>query len=248
MKPVLSLIILALGVLLYLEWSEWTPDIALPSVAPAAVSVQSAASVDAAETDGDTPLVEDLLAPPPSIEDYASVIERPLFLPNRRPPPDEPEQEPEPEAEEFSDLAGTDLTSVIITPEIVSAWVRGPKQRETLRLRIGDEYEGWTVKTIEPDKLTLERQGDTNEVVLRDYANAPAPIPPTRQPAPSRRQQQRREPATATRPDAGATPDAASENRRRQPDRTARRRAIRQRTTTTQSSAGRPPTPSKAPR
>ena len=237
MKPVLALIVLALSVLLYLEWRDWSPNIPLPAVGPATVAVSSDDSVDSAQTDGDTPLVDDLLLPPPSKEDYASVIERPLFLPDRRPPPDEPDEEPEPEVEDLSDLAGTDLTTVVITPEIVSAWVRSPTQRETVRLRIGDDYEGWTVKTIEPDKLTLERQGETNEVILRDYANAPSPIPPTRMPVPTQRRQQR-EPSPATGSGARPDTDAAPDNSRNPRDQAARRQAVRRQPAPTQLPGG----------
>ena len=71
---------------------------------------------------------------------------------------------------------------------------RRPGDRETQRLRLGDDFDGWTVKTIEPDRLVLERQGETDQLILRDYTNAPAVAPPPPSPI-ARRQAARRQEA-----------------------------------------------------
>ena len=212
MKLALSLVSLVLLGVLYLQWRDWPPD--LPE-AP-----QEPAAGDAQQTQDEAPSADDLLAPLPPKEDYASVMERPLFLPDRRPPPEDPEQDDETLPETLTELDGMDLTAVVITPSTVSAWVRRPNQRETQRLRLGDDFEGWTVKTIEPDRLVLERQGETDQLILRDYANAPAfaPPPPTpvarRQPA--GRQQRAPQPATdASGDDSGAAPPARRQQSQR---------------------------------
>ncbi len=179
MKPVLLGLALLLGAGLALQWQGWAPDAGLPSPPPAAETA-------APDTEPTTPGVDSVALEPPPLEEYASVVERPLFLPDRRPPPDEPEDEPIVEEVPATDLSGTNLTAVVITPTLVSAWVRSPRSNETRRLRLGQDYEGWTVKAIEPDRLVLERQGETNELPLRDYANSPPRTPPTRLP-PSRR-------------------------------------------------------------
>jgi general secretion pathway protein N len=168
-----GLALLLVGVLA-LQWRGWSADALVPAppAAPAAAASDGAAPVSA---DG-------LLLEAPPKEDYASVVERPLFLPDRRPPPDEPEAEPIAEPEQLTELDGLDLTAVVITPTVVSAWVRDPQAPELARLRLGDDFSGWTVKTIEPARLVLERQGETHELHLRDYAKAPPPIPPTRLP------------------------------------------------------------------
>lgn len=186
MRPALLFAVLLAGSLVAWQWRGWPPQVPTP---PPAGDV-----TDAAEAAAGVPEAEDLLSPPPPIEDYASIAERPLFLPDRRPPPDEPEEDGEAPPTEETDLAGTDLVSVVITPAVVSAWIRKPQERGTIRLRLGDGYEGWTVQSIEPGELVLERQGEISRLELRDYTNAPPPIPPTPLPAKSRR-------ASGDRPD-----------------------------------------------
>jgi len=168
MKPVLLVLAAGLGLVLFLQWRNWPPP---PPVPPAPVAV---------ELPDPVPTNDVTLEPPLPREDYAGIIERPLFLPDRRPPPEEPELEPEaPEPEEFSDLGGMTLTAVMITPQLVAALVRTPANPQLQRLRIGHELEGWTVVGIEPDRLLLERQGVTDELLLRNYASG-APSTPTR--------------------------------------------------------------------
>jgi general secretion pathway protein N len=171
MKILAAGIALLLCGALFLQWRGWPPR--LP-VAPEAQREPTPAAIE--------PLTSSPLEPMPPEEDYASVIERPLFLPDRRPPPPEPESPEDSGPEEASDLSNVDLNAVMITPGLISAWVRIPTARDLVKLRIGDDFEGWTVSNIEPDRLVLERQGKVDELILRDYTNAPAPIPPTRQP------------------------------------------------------------------
>jgi general secretion pathway protein N len=187
---------LLLSAVLALQWRGWAPEADLP--APPAASAEPSGS--GARAASDRPGVA--LEPPPK-DDYASVIDRPLFLPDRRPPPEEGD-DTEIEDVPLTELDGVDLTAVVITPAVVSAWVRSPEDDELKRLRLGDELMGWTVQTIAPDELVLERQGETNRLSLRDYQNAPPPIPPTR--LPPRRQtrgadpdQQRRDAAARRR-------------------------------------------------
>ena len=183
---------------LFLQWRSWSP------APPPPADYQTAGSA-AAETAA-TP-AEALLEPPPAKEEYGSVIQRPLFLPERRPPPDEAEDVEEPETEAIAELDGMDLNAVVITPSTVSAWVRRPNTRDAVRLRLGDEFEGWTVQTIEPDRLVFERQGDTDELILRDYENA-LPAPP-RPPQPVARRQPRMQPGRE--PPSAATQDQPSQ-------------------------------------
>ena len=200
---------------LYWQWRDWSPDVPAPSPSPAAEALPGVS---------EPPLAGELLAPPPPKEDYASVIERPLFLPDRRPPPDEPEQEDEAEPETLTELDGMDLTAVVITPTTVSAWIRRPNEREIQRLRLGDDFEGWVVKTIEPDRVVLERQGETDQLVLRDYTKASAMAPPPRMPAARRQPTGRQQQTPATPPTAdGQAPGAAPPARRQRAARPAAR-------------------------
>lgn len=226
MRLVLGVIALALMGLLFVQWRDWSPTPSIPSVQPGGQAEQAVASDDQEAAD---------LLPPPSRDDYVSVTERPLFLPDRRPPPEIPEEEEaSTEDEAPADLDAMDLSAVLITPEVVSAWVRSPSADGLLRLRIGQELEGWTVDDIRRDRLVLKRQGETHELLLRDYENAPPPIAPT----PIRQRG-----ATRGRPAPGESAGQPAE------DRTARqgRPPTRQRTTEPQQADASPPPRRSAP-
>jgi hypothetical protein len=175
MRLLSALLGLALAATLVLQWRDWPPPRPSAPTGPAAAAPAQPSGVD----ESSAPLL-----PMPPREDYASVVERPLFLPERRPPPDDEGEDGEEDfAEEPAELGNIDLSAVVITPDAVKAWVL-PHSQERRWLRIGDEIDGWTLTHIGPDSLVLERQGERNEVVLRDYDNAPAPIPPTPRPPP----------------------------------------------------------------
>jgi len=208
---------LLLLALLVLQWRSWSP--APPPLADERTTETAGAALA-------PPPAEAVLGPSPAKEEFASVAERPLFLPDRRPPPDEPEQPEELEPEALTELDGMDLNAVVITLSAVSAWLRRPSSPELVRVRLGDDFEGWTITGIEPDRLLLERQGETDELILRDYRNAPPQIPPTRRPAVQRRERlpdadpsdgrgtesgSPPDRSTESPPDGSATPDASSQ-------------------------------------
>lgn len=173
MKHVLpgTLAFALLGLLAW-QWQDWPP-------------VRPEVGADPA-LEGHVPdAPPDLLAtlkPPADRDSYASIVERPLFRPDRKPepPPDEePAVAPAPGPELALDTL--DLNAVMITPTGVSAWVKNPAQPKLQRLRLGDELAGWSVREIRDDRILLERQGEEYALVLRDYSKAP---PPTAAPMP----------------------------------------------------------------
>ena len=171
------IILVALGLILALvqQWRSWPPQ----PVVGAADS--EAPQVETSGSGIQSPL--DLLDSPVDKEEYAEVVERPLFRPDRRPPSEEPEDKPD-EAPKVThtDLQRMDLTAVVITTEESTAWVQDSAKKELFKLRLGDDLAGWTVSAIHQDEVELERQGDTDALVLRDYENHPPPIarPPPR--------------------------------------------------------------------
>lgn len=172
-KAILALVALGLAALLAAQWADWPPP-----EAPERAVVPADAGAVAPEPG---PVVE--LRPLEDKQDFAVVVERPLFRPDRRPRNDEPDAAPEPVVEESGDLAGMDLTGVLISPRVTTAWVKDPNQPAPLRLRLGDDLQGWTVKGIQADRLVLERQGKTDELPLRAFAPpgtapSPATVPP----------------------------------------------------------------------
>jgi len=193
-RPILALAALLLAGVLVYEWSDWPP----PS--PSDGSARVPGTIGGSAEDPREDLLE-RLEPLEDREAYVSVTERPLFRPERRPPEEEPEEEtPTPEPEQSEDLAALDLSAVVITPAVMSAWVRDNKAQELKRVRLGDELAGWAVKDILNDRVVLERQGERNELLLRDFSQMPPPVvPPPKKATPTPAAQ--RTPATpALRP------------------------------------------------
>lgn len=170
-------VLLVLAIVLILQWKDWPPD-------PSRVGLEEPPQTGS--EDGGR--AEDALArmmPPDPKDSFTSVTDRPLFRPQRR-----PEEPAETETPDLSgpDLAATldgmDLSAVIISPDLISAWVRDPAQPRMRRLRIGDELDGWSVQDILPDRVLLERQGEADALILRDYAKSPDAAAPAPQRAP----------------------------------------------------------------
>jgi hypothetical protein len=173
MKRWLPIASLVAGVLvLVLQWKDWPPD-------PSEVDLDGAPATASGEADAPTLDALDALARETSKDAYATVVERPLFRPDRQPPPPEEETAQASGAPELeTSLDGMDLSAVIITPGLVSAWVKDPSSPKLRRLRIGDDFAGWSVHTILPDRVLLERQGVENALILRNYGQLAPPEPP----------------------------------------------------------------------
>lgn len=189
MRASIALLAFALVAVLVWQWWDWPTTVPEPGEEPGSIPAQSAS-----QAPGDP---SDLLAPLGEKDEYATVTERPLFLPDRRPPSEEPEEDVPPEEEGPSDLAGLDLNAVLITQSESSAWIRDPAKKELIRLRPGDELSGWSVHEILSDRVLLERQGEKDTLVLRDYKNMPPPVPPRR--APSARKPGQQSPRSAVK-------------------------------------------------
>jgi hypothetical protein len=179
MKRLLLGFVLVLAAILLFQWRDWRLE--LPgALAPDAVPEVEMASAPASPEAAPMPRPE---------EDYIAVLERPLFLPERRPPEDEPVEEPADEdlAAEVADLARLDVTAtLILSPTEASVWVRDPDQPELVRLRLGDDYEGWTVAKIEGDRILMERQGMQETLDLLDFSRGGSG--PRQLPRPARRE------------------------------------------------------------
>jgi general secretion pathway protein N len=175
LRASITLLALALAAVLVWQWWNWPGPVPEPDAAgPVSPPVQVSSQPPEDPTD--------LLAPLGEKDEYANVTERPLFLPDRRPPSEDPEEDAPAEEEAPADLAGFDLNAVLITPSETSAWIRDPAKKQLVRLRAGDKLSGWSVQQILSDRILLERHGDKDTLVLRDYKNMPPPAPPRRKP------------------------------------------------------------------
>jgi hypothetical protein len=194
---------LALAAVLAMQWRNW------PQPLP---PLESERRANGAAAERGEPAPEAALAPPQGKETFANIAERPLFRPQRKPaPPLSAEPEAPPATTEAGTLEGVDLSAVLISPGVTVAWIKDPSAPQLKRLRLGDEHAGWSVKSILADRVVLERQGETNELILRDFSKtqptspaAPAPAVPT--PAGRPNPAAKHEPHPLQRPPPGAQP------------------------------------------
>lgn len=166
-----------LSLALLLQWWDWREQLPAPPEATLQPDQLSAPS---------TPqLNADLSALRPE-EDYSVVVERPLFLPDRRPLPEDAGGESAPDLqEEIADLANLDVSAtLILSPTEASVWLRDPQQPSLIRLRLGEEYQGWKIAQINADHVLLERQGLTETLQLLDFSAPPVPARGPRRPVP----------------------------------------------------------------
>ena len=194
-RGVLAAVTLALAGTLFMQWRDW-PRSWSTDVTPGPTPVETAG---AGQQDGSLPAIA---THSEAKETYASVSERPLFRPQRKPEPPQSEQpEKPPVAEKDGSLEGLDLSAVVISSRVTSAWIKDPNKPELTRLRVGDEQAGWSVKSILADRIIFERQGETNQLILLDFTKPPPSSgnPPTpARPTPARPTQTRPAPTPPT--------------------------------------------------
>ncbi len=94
---------------------------------------------------------------------YREIVERPLFLDTRRPPPPEPEEPevavPEPPPPEEPDPPQLTLLGIMRLNGNTWMLVEDRAKGETRRLRPGSSVDGWRLGEPEGDKVALTRAG-----------------------------------------------------------------------------------------
>ncbi|MEA3638344.1 MAG: hypothetical protein VBE63_00185 [Lamprobacter sp.] len=178
MKLVLLGIAGLLALSLGLQWWDWREP--LPPSPEASVQLDQISAPTTPQLSSELSLLR-------SEEDYIAVVERPLFLPDRRPLPAEAVDVEVPDLQaEIADLAMLDVSAtLILSPTEASVWLRDPQQPGLIRLRLGEEYQGWLVAQINADHILLERQGATETLQLLDFSAPPVPVRGPRRPVPS---------------------------------------------------------------
>lgn len=105
---------------------------------------------------------------PRTIDDYHQFVERPLFFKERQPiiPSDEDEETTTVASGKFAFV----LTGVIDTPTGIYCLLQNPRAKEKSekfkRLQQGDEIDGWIIKEIHPDHVTISANGTSEEIKL----------------------------------------------------------------------------------
>jgi hypothetical protein len=108
----------------------------------------------------------------PPIESFSETIERPLFLPDRRPPAiEETPEDDDVESGLFS------LVGIIVSPTQRIALVKVRGSQTVLQLSEGQQANGWTVLQIRPEEVIFESNDKTETIELIDIK------PPIRRPA-----------------------------------------------------------------
>ena len=141
-----------------------------------------------------------LWAPP--LKQLSITRERPIFSPSRRPPPPAappyvapvavrtPQKPKEPERPQIT-LLGT----ILGTSDSIGIFLN-PATRDIVRLRLGEDHEGWALRSVKTREVTLVK--DRDRVVLElpppgEQAAAADSTPPEAvRPSPPARRQQRR--------------------------------------------------------
>ncbi len=141
---------------------------------------------------GETPPLAALPAQPSyamaPLEDFSTILERPLFSPTRRPPAQGAVAAPASEPKLQVTLVG-----VIISSEEQIAIVRLDDASRFARLSVGDSFQGWTLDSIEPSRITF-RRGDVEEHIELTY-DVPPPVQKPKRRKRKQRNQRNQDPA-----------------------------------------------------
>ncbi|WP_244423330.1 hypothetical protein [Bradyrhizobium sp. ORS 375] len=99
------------------------------------------------------------------LDQLSATRERPIFSPSRRPPPTEAPPPavaeapavPEPSPPERPALS---LVGTVVNGDRGLAIFLDPSTRTPLRIRVGADYQGWTLRRVEARSVTLQRGDD----------------------------------------------------------------------------------------
>lgn len=117
----------------------------------------------------------------PPIDTYAEVAQRPLFSPTRQPAP----LQATPDV--GGNVNGFFLTSIVVDGGQRLALIQHGRPPVLSRVTEGQSVEGWTVQTIESERVVLQRAGTAQELKLKDRPptqRQPGPGSPEPQPQP----------------------------------------------------------------
>jgi hypothetical protein len=91
-----------------------------------------------------------------SLDEFAATRDRPLFTPSRRPPPLPMAHSVEPRLAPPPNLT---LFGILVDAEGPSAIVRDTPSGKAVRVRVGDDLDGWKIAQIDDRQLVLSFDG-----------------------------------------------------------------------------------------
>lgn len=101
----------------------------------------------------------------PPLQRFGIVTDRPLFSPDRKPP-----QHTDDTAGAWSSFV---LAGIIITPQSRKALVLHGKPQTVAHLQEGQTLEGWTIASIDPDRVVFRDGLNEHELRLTPKAASP---------------------------------------------------------------------------
>jgi len=109
------------------------------------------------------------------LEDYESIVERPLFYADRKLPRELPRQESGvAQAPILSTPPELRLTAIVIEDDQAVALAEDPSGTAR-RLRKGEDVSGWEIKNIEEQTLILTNNGREHQIPLRKFDEVSPP-------------------------------------------------------------------------
>jgi hypothetical protein len=180
---------------------------------PGAAAAFAVALLGVAAAQESTPKASGEIPELPPIEDLSATMERPLFMPSRRPPappPPAPVAKAEPVAVPTEE-SPADLTGIVKSPDRTYAILTSRATKEVHHLRMGEKIEEWSVQEIGARYVVLRRGPGSLRLDLfaeKEAAAAGADdgerslgrTPPTLRPRFTPRPRQARQPQRAQRP------------------------------------------------
>ena len=170
MRILLVAICLLLTVIILIEWLLWPRQ-------PQLLIENSPVVVDDKATQAEMNSINGFTLPP--LSEFDSIKERPIFIDGRRPLPPNPtvvqEETRRPSSGVSSRPPKMNLSAILIVNDEPMVLLRNPPKGSSSRLKIGDEFEGWQVEKITPDRVTLKQSGRSEDFPLRSYKQVPLP-------------------------------------------------------------------------
>ena len=195
MRILLMAICLLLTVIILIEWLLWPSQ-------PNQLNENSPVAVNEEATQAEITSVNGFTLPP--LSEFDSIKERPIFIDGRRPLPTTTvvqEETTRPSSRGVSaQPPKMNLSAILIINNEPMVLLRNPPKGSSSRLKVGDEFQGWQVTKITPDRVTLKQSGRSEDFPLRSYKEVPLPRvtkAKKRRPVTKRRTRQPRRPAEA---------------------------------------------------